>query len=250
MPKINVYLPDDLAAAVRDAGISVSPVCQRALAEEVRLVGSIRSTVTALRSDSFAVGGTSVSSEQVWGHTTQRLKNAIKLAYGSGVGPTRTVDLLVGMLDEGENLAVRVLRDLGVDVDDLRRAASSDEVIEEQDGADVTTQLSSTSFDAQNLWRTLSVSSRLAIASALEESVALGHRFLGCEHLLLGLLDDANSAASRTLRQFGVEPSLTRRAVSSAVVGFAHARATTSTLDEGKLDAILSRLEVLENRLG
>jgi hypothetical protein len=33
-------------------------------------------------------------------------------------------------------------------------------------------------------------------------------------------------------------------------VGFAHARASTSPLDEGKLDAILSRLEVLENRLG
>ena len=39
MPKINVYLPDDLATAVREAGIPVSPVCQKALAEAVRLVG-------------------------------------------------------------------------------------------------------------------------------------------------------------------------------------------------------------------
>jgi post-segregation antitoxin (ccd killing protein) len=32
MPKINVYLPDDLATAVRAANIPVSAVCQKALA--------------------------------------------------------------------------------------------------------------------------------------------------------------------------------------------------------------------------
>ncbi len=35
MPKVNVYLPDALAAEVREAGISISPVCQRALEQEV-----------------------------------------------------------------------------------------------------------------------------------------------------------------------------------------------------------------------
>jgi post-segregation antitoxin (ccd killing protein) len=38
MAKLTIYLPDDLAAAVREAGISTSPVCQRALAQEVRNV--------------------------------------------------------------------------------------------------------------------------------------------------------------------------------------------------------------------
>ncbi|HEY5092003.1 MAG TPA: Clp protease N-terminal domain-containing protein [Acidimicrobiales bacterium] len=250
MPKINVYLPDDLAAAVRESGISVSPVCQRALVEEVRLVGSIRSTVAGLRSIPFGVEGSSVASEHVWGHMTERLRDALRLAYGASDGVTRTVQLLAGILDEGENLGVRVLRELGVDVDELRRAAASDQASEEQDVADVTTQSSSPTLDEQNLWRTLSTSARLAIASALEESVALGHRFLGCEHVLLGLLDVTESGASRILHQFGVDASIARRVVSSAVVGFAHARARTSPLDEDKLDAILSRLEVLENRLG
>ncbi|KUO15271.1 type II toxin-antitoxin system CcdA family antitoxin [Streptomyces dysideae] len=36
MPKINVYVPDALAERVKAAGISVSPICQRALEEEVR----------------------------------------------------------------------------------------------------------------------------------------------------------------------------------------------------------------------
>ena len=36
MPKINVYLPDELADAVREAGLPVSPICQRALEQAVR----------------------------------------------------------------------------------------------------------------------------------------------------------------------------------------------------------------------
>jgi hypothetical protein len=35
VPKVNVYLPEDLATAVRAAGISVSPICQRALQDEL-----------------------------------------------------------------------------------------------------------------------------------------------------------------------------------------------------------------------
>jgi post-segregation antitoxin (ccd killing protein) len=42
MPKINVYLPDDLAEAVRDAGVPVSAVCQRALEQAVRRVTAVR----------------------------------------------------------------------------------------------------------------------------------------------------------------------------------------------------------------
>ena len=36
MPKINVYLPDDLAEAVRESGVPVSTICQRALETAVR----------------------------------------------------------------------------------------------------------------------------------------------------------------------------------------------------------------------
>src|SRR3954465_9254901 len=42
MPKITVYLPDDLATDVKAAGISVSPICQRALEEEVKRMTLLR----------------------------------------------------------------------------------------------------------------------------------------------------------------------------------------------------------------
>jgi ATP-dependent Clp protease ATP-binding subunit ClpC len=47
MPKINVYLPEDLAEAVREAGVPVSAVCQRALEQAVRRVTAIRETAVA-----------------------------------------------------------------------------------------------------------------------------------------------------------------------------------------------------------
>lgn len=36
MGKVTIYLPDDLAKRVKDAGISLSPVCQRALEQELK----------------------------------------------------------------------------------------------------------------------------------------------------------------------------------------------------------------------
>lgn len=35
MPKVNIYLPDDLAADARAAGLSLSPIAQRAIRAEV-----------------------------------------------------------------------------------------------------------------------------------------------------------------------------------------------------------------------
>ena len=54
MPKINVYLPDDLAEAVRDSGLPVSAVCQRALEDAVRRITAIRqTTLDDLDTDQF-----------------------------------------------------------------------------------------------------------------------------------------------------------------------------------------------------
>ena len=46
MPKVNVYLPDDLAEAVRATGVPVSTVCQRALEVAVREASATKITPT------------------------------------------------------------------------------------------------------------------------------------------------------------------------------------------------------------
>ena len=42
MPKVTIYVPDELLAAVREAELSMSPICQRALQREVQRVQAMR----------------------------------------------------------------------------------------------------------------------------------------------------------------------------------------------------------------
>lgn len=49
MPKVTIYLPDQLAAEVKAAGISVSPVCQRALEQEVRIMEATKINESEIR---------------------------------------------------------------------------------------------------------------------------------------------------------------------------------------------------------
>ena len=96
MPKVNVYLPDDLAEAVRRTGVPVSSVCQRALEEAVRQSGG-------------PVGDMS--------RFTDRARRALSLASaragdaGAGVG---SEFLLMGLIDEGSGIAARAMTTLGV----------------------------------------------------------------------------------------------------------------------------------------
>ena len=100
------------------------------------------------------------------------------------------------------------------------------------------------------------------------DATALGHNYVGCEHLLLGLIAEPDGAAGHILRGLGAEPRLTRRAVSAALAGYVHLRAqtqasTASTPSPTPADAasalsaalreelrpILRRLERLEEHL-
>jgi ATP-dependent Clp protease ATP-binding subunit ClpC len=243
MPKINVYLPDDLAAAVRAAGFPVSPVCQQALAEAVRTVGIARKAIDAIRDPAFDPDTLPQIGNRIAGRMTLRLREAIRLAREQAVPTTYvdTTDLLIGVLDEGDNLAVRLLQALAVDADELRAAAQQIETDEPSvaEGPDV----------EDSMWRGLTVPARAAIASALEASIDLGHNYLGCEHLLLGLLEEGDCTAARVLRSFGVEPANARRAVTAALAGFVHARQTSDAPTASKIDAIIRRLDALESRL-
>src|SRR5438270_9200804 len=132
MPKINVYLPDDLAAAVREADVPVSAVCQSALEQAVRDVTSLRATDEPPASNSPGVGA--------FARFTPRARKALALAEDAArevphnhVG---TEHLLLGVIDEGGNLALKVLAVLEIEVSDLRAelVASMGPPVEEVEG--------------------------------------------------------------------------------------------------------------------
>lgn len=251
MPKINVYLPDDLADAVRDTGVPVSAVCQRALEQAVRRIAAIRDTALAdLDADQLATRLPQV---------TARARNVLlrARAHAQAADATRvgTGHLLAALLDEDDNLALRVLQ--AVEVPPAQVAAALAAADPEPTGpADTTMRFSATGAGALEL--------------AVTESTAFGHNYVGCEHLLLGLVTEPDGAAGQVLRGLGVELKSTRRAVAAALAGYVHLRAQSpvqtgaalagsgagadpmavvATLIRRELAPITQRIEQLEQRM-
>ncbi|SDT79628.1 Clp protease N-terminal domain-containing protein [Actinoplanes derwentensis] len=240
MPKINVYLPDDLAEAVRDTGLPVSPICQRALEQAVRRITTIRQAVL-----------TDLAPEKLAGQLptfTARLVTVIALAARrateSGAVAVTTGDLLHGVLTESQNLALRLLTSMDV-------APSS---LTAPDTAEPATADSTLRFSAP---------AAVALELTVGEAIGLGHNYVGCEHLLIGLAAEPDGAAGELLRSRAVDGKSARRTVAAALEGYAHLRATNPaashdaaspaamlTALRAELRPIIGRIEALEKRAG
>ncbi|MGP3958691.1 Clp protease N-terminal domain-containing protein [Nonomuraea sp. 3N208] len=247
MPKINVYLPDELAEAVKQAGVPVSAVCQRALEQAVRRVAAIRQTVLSDLDLDVPTGALT--------HLTARARTVLKLAAerarAEGAASVGTEHLLDGMLTEGANLALHVLRAMDISL--------------EQAKSDLARQQAPAAHAEAGDVRSFSGPAANALEFAVNEATSLGHNYVGCEHLLLGLVAEPDGTAGQVLRALGAEPRLTRRAVVAALAGYVHLRAQTQQADpaqgqgqiaalsaaiRSELQPLVQRLERLEAHVG
>jgi hypothetical protein len=76
--------------------------------------------------------------------------------------------------------------------------------------------------------------------SERDDEISLGHDYVGCEHLLIGLVAEPDGTAGQVLRTLGAEPRLTRHAVAAAPAGYVHLRAH---------DPAVERIEQVQARL-
>lgn len=262
MPKINVYVPDELAEAVKEAGIPVSAVCQRALETAVRRVTAIREA---------AISPSAELDEQAGrlSHFTNRARTVVKLAIEEArdrsAAEVGTEHVLHGIVAEGGNLALQVLRALEIEPARIAR-----ELERRRDAGSAPSATAAGPSDADSA-EALPGSGDLRIgahaAAALElavtEATSFGHNYVGCEHLLLGLIAEPDGAAGRILRGLGAELRLTRRAVGAAVAGYyIHAQqnqpaaptladpmAKLTALIDQQLKPVVQRLERIESNL-
>jgi ATP-dependent Clp protease ATP-binding subunit ClpC len=109
-----------------------------------------------------------------------------------------TEHLLLGLIAQGEGVALHALRDLGVEPDQLR----NDVVIAVGRGEG--TPVGHVSFTPR---------AKQTLELALREALQLGHRYIGTEHLLLGLLREGEGTAVQVLQAAGVDPDRLRQAV-------------------------------------
>jgi Clp amino terminal domain, pathogenicity island component len=235
MPKINVYLPDDLADAVRDTGVPVSAICQRALEQAVRRMTMIRSAVLG-----------DVDTESPAGrlpHVTPRAVEALRLAVAdaraAGTPNVGTGPLLRGIIAEGGNLALQILAALEIDPAAVAVGAAGEPG---GDGGGLR----------------FSTSAGNALELSVSEAIAMGHNYVGCEHLLIGLAAEPDGNAGKALRAAGADLKTVRRAVATAIAGYAHLRAATAsppgatgilTAVRAQLQPLIERIERLEERL-
>ena len=100
-----------------------------------------------------------------------------------------TEHLLLGLLREGEGVASQVLSNLGIEVEQARHAV---EAIIGRGKRIVLGELG------------LTPRAKKVIALALDEARRLNHRFIGTEHLLLGLIREGDGIAAGVLENFGL----------------------------------------------
>jgi ATP-dependent Clp protease ATP-binding subunit ClpA len=232
MPKINVYLPDDLAAAVKDANLPVSAICQSALEQAVRTMTAVRGTEAALDE-----GGRAGMLQRFTPRARTAVAQARAVAKEHGHSFVGTEHVLLGILDEGGNLAVKVLQSLDIELDDLRR---------ELEGS-----MSPASKKAKGSPR-FTPFAKSALAHAASEAMRFGHNYIGCEHLLLGVIAEEEGLAAQVLQRMGVELRSTRRAVTTALSGFVHAKQSLvagGVTPTPELIDIVKRLEAIEQKL-
>lgn len=248
MPKINVYLPNDLAAAVRAASIPVSPICQKALADAVRSANRVRDVIESLRDPQLDESRLADIARNAEDRMTQRLRGAIELglagrAPGEQAGTGR---LLLGMLDDGQSMAATILQALDVDLDELR--ATVERVSASRPEASPA-GAASQAGGGDSLLRWLTMPARNALADAIEASIGLGHNYLGSEHLLLGLLTEPSSVAGSALGEHQVRAADARRMLRAAVAGYSHGRQASSPPEADSHEVLSRRLDAIERRL-
>ncbi len=135
---------------------------------------------------------------------TDRARQVILLAHGEALdhGPEPVIDTqhaLLGLVQEGEGLAAKVLADEGIALPELR------EEMRRQGQLGSPRETSSTLPMTQGTKR--------IVEHALEEARKLGHNYAGTEHLLLALTREAGSQAVQILERRGVSTDGLRKRV-------------------------------------
>jgi ATP-dependent Clp protease ATP-binding subunit ClpA len=233
MPKINVYLPDELAEAVKTTGVPVSVICQRALEQAVRRVTAVRQTAL----DELTPENLDERFPSFTARARLVLSLAIQRAEAESAAGVGTTHLLAGMIGEGHGLALQALQAIDIEPAHLQRELARQERGE-------TNATSARHFTA---------SATSALELAVTESTSMGHNYIGTEHLLLGLVNEPDGVAGEVLRNLGAEVRLTRRAVSAALGGYHHLHKSTATAQDTLTEALrplIERIERLERQLG
>ena len=125
-----------------------------------------------------------------------------------------TEHVLLGLIREGDGVAARALDSLGISLQAVR--LGTEEII----GRGQHAQEGHIPFTPR---------AKRVLELALLESRQLGHRYIGTEHILLGLIREGEGVAAQVLTRLGADLHLVREQVIQLLAD--HARRAAETID-------------------
>jgi ATP-dependent Clp protease ATP-binding subunit ClpA len=175
---------------------------------------------------------------------TDRARRVLVLAQeeakGLGHAYIGTEHVLLGLQAEGKGVAARALTELGVDLGDLRRR-----ILEVTPPTPGGTGPEAAPFTPR---------SKMVLEYSLREALALGHNYIGTEHLLLALIKEGEGLGAQILSAAGVGLDEARAKVIELLRGYvgggSSRPAATGYTPAGAVLADRARAEAGAERLG
>jgi ATP-dependent Clp protease ATP-binding subunit ClpC len=134
---------------------------------------------------------------------TERARQVVVLAQDEARGLKHnyigTEHLLLGLLREEEGLAARVLESLDITLEEVRNQVSR--IVGRGDEPLVTGQIPFTPR------------AKKVLELSLREAMALGHNYIGTEHILLGVVRENQGVAARILLDFDADAEKIRNEI-------------------------------------
>ena len=140
--------------------------------------------------------------------------------------------LLLGLLYEGEGVAARALASLGISREDVRGQIA---------------EIAGLGPGSPPLPLPFTPRAKKVLEQSLREALALGHHYIGTEHLLLGLLGDGEGVGARALAALGADDARIREQVLALLRGERDRAAARERLGPDFADAA-ERLTELRQR--
>ena len=116
-----------------------------------------------------------------------------------------TEHLLLGLAEEGEGVAAKVLDTLGISLEDVSKQVI--EII----GRGQQRYVGHIPFTPR---------AKKVLELALREALGLEHHYIGTEHILLGLISEGESAAARALAKLGADLDEVRQRTVDVLSGY------------------------------
>ncbi|MGD9201840.1 MAG: Clp protease N-terminal domain-containing protein, partial [Chitinispirillia bacterium] len=188
------------------------------------------------------------------GMFTDRVKKVMQIAREESVrlgnDYVGTEHLLLGLIKEGDGVAVAVLRSMGVDLEEL--STNIEKAITSAGGMMTIGQMLPFTPRAKKV-----------LEIAANEARSMSHKYIGTEHLLLALMKDTESAAANALVAAGLEYEKVKDEISKVLRGGESVGSTSkeksktpfldhfgrdlnSMAKEGRLDPVIGREKEIE----